>query len=336
MRKFPKLHYPNDPETDGVLGGEVVVTEKLDGANFRFTWSAPGDGEGQKSRPDSTTRDEWDEGGLVVGTRNHTYDHDDENLPKAFEHAVEYVGQMVDEANAAWLDTYADGSWTFFGEAMHLHSLDYEHINWHQPQKGSPHVPLEADKPNVVLFDAWHDGEWVHWSDFDEAVRSGPFTCTPVLRRGEGDFVLGEGIDIPEQSMFGGPPEGVVVRRVDGSVRAKKVSEDFREKDTSSFNNPTKAQSDAAEFVAAFVTPQRIENVARKLVDEGHYDHLRMEMMEDLPREVLVDVLAEEAWSSLLSDGGFEAEWDDDFKAEVRSKASRVCARTLKNLCQEF
>jgi len=48
MRKFPKLKYPNDPETDGVLAGMVAVTEKLDGANFRFTW----------------------DDGLVVGTRN--------------------------------------------------------------------------------------------------------------------------------------------------------------------------------------------------------------------------------------------------------------------------
>jgi hypothetical protein len=312
MRKFPKLHYPNDPETDGVLGGEAVVTEKLDGANFRFTWD--------------------EDGNLVVGTRNHTYDHDDENLPKAFGHAVEYIKRQQ-----GWFDAFMAHEWTFFGEAMHLHSLDYEDINWQQPHKGSPHVPLDADQPNVVLFDAWHEHEgWADWDRFTDLIADSPLQHAPVLRRGDGDTLQDHGIEIPEQSMFGGPPEGVVVRRVDGTVRAKKVSEDLREKNTSSFNNPTKAQSDAAEFVAAFVTPQRIENVAHKLVDEGEYDRLRMEMMEDLPREVLVDVLAEEAWSSLLADGGFEAEWDDDFKAEVRSKASKSCARTLKNLCQEF
>lgn len=309
MRKFPKIRYPNDPETDGLHNGEVVVTEKLDGANFRFTWGNSGE--------------------LHIGTRNVTYDDavNNENLPKGFEHAVEYI------RNVQWTGMPHDlTDITFFGEAMHLHSLDYDDIDWHKPSSGASHVPLDSEHPNVVLFDAARDGDWLDWDKFREIVSHSPFEHTPVLERGNPEELS---FDVPEESMFGGPPEGIVARRVDGSVRAKKVTEEFKETNAVAFEEPSKAQSDAAEFVAAYVTDARIVDVAHSLVDEGQYDALTMEMMADLPREVLRDAMAENAWD-LLTSGGLEVEWDDDFKAEVRSKASKECARALKTELQSF
>lgn len=315
MRKFPKLKYPNDPETDGVLADDVVVTEKLDGANFRFSW----------------------DDGLVVGTRNHVYDADDENLPKAFEHAVEYVQDRLAEADNTWLAGFHSGEWILFGEAMHYHSLRYQDVDYTNPSSGSPY--FGGDAPNVVLFDIYDEdaGEWLPWREVENVVDRSPFTLTDVLAEGDGQELKDDGaLAIPEESMFGGNAEGIVVRRKDGLVRAKKVSEDFKEQNAISFNDPSRAQGDAVRFVAAFVTDARIEKEAHKLVDEGHYDNLEMSMMQDLPRRVLVDAVHENAWSELLTSGGFEAEWDDDFKAEVRSKASKKCARVLKTLCQEF
>jgi hypothetical protein len=306
MRTFPKLKYPNDPETDGVLAGEIVVTEKLDGANFRFTWD--------------------DDGELIVGTRNHEYHHDDENIPKAFEHAVEYV---KDRESDLW--GYDD--LTLFGEAMHLHSLQYDDVDYVNPSSGSPYF---ADEPNVVLFDAWQNGEWLGWDDFRDLIAPTRFEATRVIARGDGEWAKENGaLEIPDESMFGGQPEGIVVRRTDGSVRAKKVSNDFKEKNAVAFGDPSKAASDAGSFVASYVTDARIEKEAHKLVDRGEYENLEMAMMQDLPRNVLKDAVAENGWE-LLTSGGFEAEWDDDFKAEVRSKASKKCARVLKTLCQEF
>lgn len=306
MKKFPKIRYPSDSETDGVLAGEVVVTEKVDGANFRFTWNEDGE--------------------LIVGSRNHSYPADDENVPKAFRHAIEYVKECES-------DLWGFKDLTLFGEAMHLHSLDYDDIDWHVPSKGSAHVPLDSEYPNVVIFDAWRDGEWLDWDEFTDLIEPTQFQTTRVLDRGHGDDVS---FDVPEESMFGGPPEGIVVRRTDGSVRAKKVTDDFKEKNAQSFNDPSKAQSDAAEFVAMFVTDNRIEKQAHKLIDEGEYDEIRMEMMEQLPVAVLQDVMNEEGWNLLADEYTFECEFDSDFKGEVRSKASSRCARVLRSLCQQF
>jgi hypothetical protein len=316
MRKFPKLRYPNHEDTDGLLDGDVVVTEKLDGANFRFTWQ---DGE------------------LHVGTRNHEFHHNDENLPKAFQHTVEYIQNITDgwdfNAGCYNAEEILNGKITFFGEAMHKHSLDYDDIDWEQPNKGSPHVPHDSNYPNVVLFDAYRDGEWVDWAEFIDMVAHSPFQPTEVIEQGDPDDCS---FTIPDESMFGGHPEGIVIRRVDGTVRTKKVSDEFDEQKSESSTTVAKttAESNAAEFVAAYVTEPRIEKNAHKLADNGSYDGLQMEMMEDLPRKVLEDTMAECGWE--LLNGNFECEWDDEFTGQVRSRASRKCVRVLKSMLQQI
>jgi len=258
------------------------------------------------------------------------YEADDENIPKAFRHAVEYIEQQLDSAGDDKLSVIE--SVTFYGEALHLHSLQYENINYKNPNKGSPHPPIDGETPNVVLFDARRNGEWLGWDEFTQLVSLTPFKTTKVLERGDPNDLS---FAVPEESIFGGPPEGIVVRRVDGTVRAKKVTDNFKEKNSQAFNNPSKAQTDAGEFIAAFVTEERVMNIAHSLVDEGIYEQLEMSMMEDLPREVLKDAMAENAWE-LLTSGGFEGEWDDEFKSEVRSKASTKCVRVLKTELQQF
>lgn len=304
MRKFPKLKYPNDPETDGLKAGDVVVTEKLDGANFRFTWN--------------------DSHELVVGTRNHDFHEDDENLPKAFEHAVEYIQDTVEYQPHF-------GNYTIFGEAMHLHSLEYEDVEYEIPSKGSAYFESE---PNFIMFDAWDNisKEWLSWGSVITLADEMGLTTTQVLERGEPEEL---NFNVPDESMFGGPPEGIVIRRYNGSVRAKIVTDDFCEKNETAFNNASRAQTDAGEFVVTYITDARIKKMAHKLVDRGKYDHLQMEMMEDLPRKVLKDVMAENGWE-LLTNGSIEVEWGDDFKSKVRSKTSKKCARVLKNEVQSL
>lgn len=312
MDKFPSIRYPNDPETDGLLNGGVVVTEKFDGANFRF---------------------KFDDGGLTIGTRNVVYeDPDDENFPNAFKHARGWLRNLSDDTK-----DYLRGEGTFYGEAMHLHSLDYEDIEWEMPSKGSPHVPLDSGNPNVVLFDWWKGDEWADWYDFENLCNLLGLPKTPVLARGPGDLLKDkDDFQIPDKSAFGGPPEGIVVRRQDGTIRAKKVSTDFKEKNAQAFNDPSKAQSDAAEFLAMFLTEGRIRDVAHGLVDEGDYDSLKMEMMQDLPQAVLQDIMDEEGWNLLNNEYGFECEFDDDFKSSVHSKASSRCAKVLKRTVNQI
>jgi len=308
MKKFPSVKYPGDSATDGLTNKEVVVTEKMDGANFRWTWQ---------------------DGQLLIGTRNVVYeDPQGENVANAFQHAIDYVQETVSDLPAS------HERYTFFGEAMHLHSLDYEDIDWETPNKGSPHVPLDSEKPNVVVFDAYDNevGNWVSWEQVEALAADYGFELAPVLGKGDLETV---DFDVPEESVFGGEPEGIIVRRVDGQVRAKKVTDSFKEKNAVAFNDTSKAQTDAGQFVSGYVTDARIEKCAHKLVDEGEYESLCMDMMEDLPRFVLSDAVEENGWELLTSESP-EFVWNDDFKGEVRSKASKKCARTLKGMMQQL
>lgn len=102
MKKYPKIKRIGDSENNGILESDYLyVQEKLDGANFRFTYDE-------------------DEGRIVFGSRNVEY-WNEKDTDKAFEHAVEYVREQVDLEAIEDLDRFV-----FFGEAMHPHTLDYD------------------------------------------------------------------------------------------------------------------------------------------------------------------------------------------------------------------
>lgn len=319
MRKFPKVKYPSDPETDGLFNGDVVVTEKIDGANFRFTWNEHGE--------------------PVFGSRKVKFTEDGEPLSvdetnKDFRHVVKYLRDELPSS----LDQPDLEDYTIFGEAMHMHTLQYDDIEYTQASYGGmPHASAEGNR--FIMFDAWDNGagEWLDWQDVVQLSADLGLQLVPVIGMGSEEFLEdNDALEIPDESAFGGEPEGVVARRVDGTVRAKKVTEDFSEKNAVAFNDPSKAQGDAAEFVAMFVTPGRVRSVAHSLVDEGPYDGLKMEMMEDLPKAVIRDIFAEEGWNLICNEYGFEADFDDEFKSEVRSKVSSSCATLLKKEINDF
>jgi len=301
MKKFPKIRYPGDSKTDGVLADDVVVMEKLDGANFRFAFTQEG---------------------LEVGTRNHSFDVTDPNIPKAFNHVIDYLEGLSQETKSALI-----GRGTFYGEAMHRHTIDYPEIDWHIPHKGSPHIPVESETPNVLIFDWYKDDEetWANWNMLEDVIGRTELELAPILEKGRpGDLDL----TIPETSVFGGEPEGVVVRRFDGTVRAKKVNEDFKEQHKSSTKSKVE-DTESGKFMAEWVTEERIIKTAHKLVDEGLYDELKMPMMEDLPEWALKDAIEE-------SDVSHEWDEDTDFMSAVRSKASSKCASVLKSEMNSF
>jgi hypothetical protein len=301
MKKFPKIRYPGDSATDGILDGPVVVMEKLDGANFRWR---------------------WDDDMLYIGTRNHWYHESDDNIPHAFSHAIDHIKHSSE--NPQRFEDY-----TFFGEAMHLHSLEYENVDYEVPDKGSAY-PADLT-PNVFVFDAWDNeaDEWAHYNDVMQMTNQMGLTPAPPLEYGDPNELS---LDVPDESVLGGPPEGIVVRRLDGTVRSKKVTDDFKEKNATTFNDAKKAATDAGEFVATYVTDARVEKHAHKLVDEGEYDELQMQMMERLPEAVLRDVFAEHGWEILNSSRDLPAETKD----EIRSRASKKCARVLKEQLNTF
>jgi len=103
MPKYPKLYRLGHEQTDGVLDthpSNLVCVEKLDGANFRFTYDED--------------RDE-----LLFGSRNVVFE--DGMMDERFVDAVEYTRSRVDELA---LQSYSDC--VVYGESMHPHTLEYD------------------------------------------------------------------------------------------------------------------------------------------------------------------------------------------------------------------
>jgi len=305
MRKYPKIRYPTDDEAEGVFAsGDVIIQEKLDGGNFRFTHEDNLDEEYQTSDRD-----------IVFGSRNVEYKHlrDESNQ---FSHPMRYIRNAVDPS--AMLDLQAEhgGALTFFGEAMVPHTLEYD---W-------------EETPGFVGFDVYHEANerWLTHAELERAFEAIGLPTTPVI-----DIVSAEAwddydLDVGESAFGEVTAEGVTFKNYDTQVFAKFVRDDFKEKNKKTFGASKKQQATGAEKLSyQYITNARIEKTAHKLVDEGDWDSLKMPMMEELPEAVIRDMAEEEAGNIFMDEN-----WEVDI-GQFRSITSSRCANVLNQMIQK-
>lgn len=290
MKKYPKLRYPGEEETQGLFAtGTVVIQEKLDGANFRFTWD-PNDG-------------------LTFGSRRTWGDGLQE---EQFAEPIWYIDSYV---NRDALETLYEerGRLLFFGEAMNPHTISYD---W-------------EEMPEFIGFDVW-DVAGEGFLDHDEAY--GIFDAidlptAPVIDVIEAEEWEDYDFSCPVSEYYDGKAEGVAFKNHDTGVYGKFVREDFKEKNNQTFGKPKKYQESGAEKMAyQYVTEARVEKAAYKLRDEGGWGDLKMEMMEELPEQVIRDMAEEEAGNIFMGEN-----WEID-TAELRSIISSRCASILQRM----
>lgn len=299
--KYPKIRYPSD--TDGLYEeGYIHVVEKLDGGNFRFMY----DGEQ-----------------LHFGTRNNMYS-DIENVPKMFKPVVDYIFKTI---NMEELKTFYEGYW-FYGEAMVPHTISYD----------------RDETPLFIGFDVYHPERerFLTLIGMEWAFTQLGFETAPVVMSFTHDD-WPDNIETPVSEYRTPRPEaekeidrkglaeGVVIRNDNSGARTKIVRDDFKEKNKATFGGDYQP-SEAEKFVAEYVTEARIKKHAYKLRDEGHYDNIKMQMMERLPKRVLSDVFEEHGWEILCSN----YDLDTDTRGNIRSEASSKCATVLKMMCNEL
>lgn len=305
MRKYPKIRYPSDEESTGVFAtGDIVIQEKIDASNFRFTHQR------------NLDQEYWSEDrDIAFGSRNVQFKNQrDEN--KQFAEIIEYVRETVDEADIRSLEEAHGGSLTFFGEAMNPHTLEYDWEN----------------SPAFIGFDVWNETDeyWLTHTEMERAFDRLGLETAPII-----DIVSAEAwdsysVDVPESEYGDVTAEGLTFKNYDTQTFSKFVREDFKEKSKQKFGKPKKHQATGAEKLSyQYITNARIEKAAHKLVDEGDYDCLKMEMMQDLPEFVIRDMAEEEAGDLFM-----EERWEVDI-AEFRSITSGRCASVLKHMIQQ-
>jgi hypothetical protein len=315
LEKYPKIKYPAETEVLWNEVDDVVVMEKLDGANGRFTVT--------------------EDGKIVFGSRNVKFTENGDPLPisetnKQFRHAIKYLQDNLDTETFLAL---ADGrDVTLFGECLHKHHIDYDEWEGVYPE-------IDSETPNFVLFDVCIDGEFVDYATLQVWATELDLETPQLVTRGSIDL---ETLEIP-QSMYRetdseaerefdklGKAEGVVLRRPNGD-RAKIVSPDFKEKNAVSKEEQSldsSVKSDIQTFVDKYITKGRVIKKATELKHEEKYDgSLEMRMMEDLHAIVFEDALDE---AGEYSEDDFEEEELDVLHDKSASKTATLLQQELQ------
>lgn len=309
FKKYPKLRRPGHPEASGLYrdpSDELVITEKFDGNNFRATL-------------------DWDEQALRFGSRNVDLGTDLDEIGGMFEDVAEYLDESIDPTE---LRTYIETirptnsdsaeNIVLFGENAVEHTIgDYQ---W-------------DEVPQFQLFDVWvvtgeGDGYWRDWSGVTATANYLGLETPPVHQTTTVGAFDPDGFDVPS-SVYrpdDGVAEGVVIRNTESGTKAKVISDEFAEKMEQAKSGSAR-DDDVGEFVDRYVTEQRVEKQARKLIESPEYDYqsFQMEMMPDLGPAVLNDVWSEN-WHEIAQES-----WTLDL-AEARSALSSRTASILRSL----
>jgi hypothetical protein len=298
VKKYPKIRRLGHPDTDGLFSdGEVVVHEKMDGANFRI-------------HVDSDARE------ITFGSRNLDYSTvPNEDVPKNFRPTIEWVSREID---AHTLYNLADnlGDMTLFGESMHSHTLDYP---WEEMPRFLGFDVFIEDGPNDM-------SGWLRHGEAMDVFQAGNLPVAPVLDVDDAENINPSDYEEIESQFRDGIAEGVVMKNASCDTRAKLITEAFAEKhESAKAGTDNGGPSDESRLADKYTgSNRRIEKTIEKMVnDEGR--KLEMPLMEDLPQRVLRDIGEEEGASLLL---------DEDAVLDLhqfRKQINRRCANELRD-----
>lgn len=288
MKKYPKIRRIGDRVNDGILESDpsvVFVQEKLDGANFRFTL--------ERNIEEEYHTEDRD---LVFGSRNVAYKNE-KDADKSFKHAMEYVRENISIPHAE-LNDEAFGPLTFFGEAMHPHTIDYE---W-------------EDTPSFLGFDVCSEyhGQFLDVEETEDVFED---LGLPTAPQHTLDVVVhGDEFESPTSEYWDGPAEGVVIKNFETEQYAKIRDEKFKEVFEEMRAGGPDPDRDPDEIILAdrYATEPRILKTIHKFEDRGI--EVGMDTMPDLWREVFEDIIEEEFEEIFLGNYDLNTK---DFRSEV-------------------
>lgn len=303
--KYPSIRRIGTSEAEGVLEGEKVrVVEKMDGSNLRFMYK---------------------DGGIIFGSRdkvlnpNNPIKPDDEySMGAHFEDGVRFILENIEWNEINW-NRYKD--YVLFGECMvsqkvKSHTIEY---NW-------------EDIPSFLGFDIYdkREGHFIRPSKMRNIysdVLNLP-TVPHIDTFNTENFEPSE-YEIPDSRYRFGDPEGIIMVNTEKypnsrPVKAKRWTEEFAETHKTASAKNT-ADSDTEEFIATYITEQRIKKRINKMIREGEWEEINKRMMEDLPMDVIEDAWEEEYKDVLRSDLEINM-------GELRHKTCRKCISVIEDM----
>lgn len=264
MKRYPKLRYPGHDDVQNIDDtGSIVITEKLDGSNFRFTY----------------------DDGFTFGSRNTFGDdlHRDQ-----FSDPIEYI---INTCNTDVLESIQSeyGQLVVFGEAMLPHTISYD---WDQTP-----LFIGFDVWNI------DNQVFHYTDQAQQFIENIGLPFSPIVDEIDvNDFIEWDSSSMPQSEFYDGPAEGVVLKNHNTGTYCKIVREDFKEKRDIKFGGKNRSLSNTERIVEEYVTPARVESVAHQLVDEGEWGTIELPMMEILPEAVIRDTMTEEGGTLVMEE----------------------------------
>jgi len=247
MKQFPSIPRIEAAPDALLREGHLWLLEKVDGANFRFQLQSSGL--------------------LRFGDRSRVYD-DPDDVPDPYQHVVRHVQTNLDrEALRHAVDDVE--AITFFGEAMHHHTIEYD---WDRT-------------PSFLGFNVWADDskQFLPPDRVEQIFERLGLQMVPVIKREQpAKYFDPSSYEIPQSQFYDGPAEGVIITNKRGQ-RAKLLHPEFQEVD-----DTVPVEADAQTLARKYATERRFEKLAGKLNDQEQpvtFDRLFERVLEDIVRE---------------------------------------------------
>lgn len=248
-----------EPETN------IIVEEKIDGANFRFF-----------------IKDKK----IFFGSHYGTLGWSDQTIGGDWKRCIEYVKKQMAEFMKNQSQWLTDESLIFYGECCIKHSIMYDYDRM----------------PPFLGFDIYNLNEQ-EYLDYDRKVKIFKWLdlpIVPLLFRGKSDEwkMTEDDSDIPQSTYYNGICEGYVIKNQDNGIYAKKVATKFREINREVFGGSKKhAQNDTEKILLTYCTNPRIDKAIFELINTG--EKLDLPLMHKLPEMVYRDMI-EENWREMV------------------------------------
>jgi len=293
--KYGKIRLIGHEENETLLidpEDEIVIQEKMDGANGRFCIS---------------------DGTLIFGSRNNILiDSDNGGSASVWLRFIRHIRAAFDGKDLNVV--IGDRSLIFYGEVMHKHSISYE---WDRTP-----VFLGYDIFDIAT------GKYLNYPEVVDIYNGLGIETVPLrgVYKVKDLPKLDETI-IPPSKYYNGLAEGVVIKNYSKQVFGKLVREKFKEVNKEAFGKPAKfAADDTEKILCKYCTNARIDKNIFKLVDDGK--RLGMELMIDLPKRVWEDIVVEEGVEILNTRGVIDL---TQLRKDISKRCAEVLKTTIVN-----
>lgn len=264
FHKYPRIASVGHKDVQHIFltpEDEIVIEEKIDGANFRFYIK------------------EDDE--VVFGSRGNVIEEDNASQ-KNFTRCVKFVADKINEQKERYV-----GSLIFYGECCVKHSYEYD---W---DKIPPYLGFDV----VDLSDGFMFVDYVKKKKFFDFFGLPMVPLIKIVKAKDVEKI--DESSVPTSAYSLSQAEGIVFKNYSKQLFAKYVTDKFREVNREAFGGGKKYTKDDSErIVAMYCTNARIDKVIFKLVDEG--ETLEMALMRFLPKRIIEDIYVEH-WGDILN-----------------------------------